>query len=133
MAGAITRASGSVPYFASASVIPATAPGTPEARCPSWLRPGGLPLASTYMLRGAAVGEVDDHEAAAADVAGDRVGHGEREPDRDRGVDRVPAGLEDLDARLARQPAVARDHRVLAEGRRLAGAEAPAGGEGGRA
>src|SRR5690606_41092753 len=34
---------------------------------------------------GAAVREADDHEAAAADVAGARVSDAEREADRDRG------------------------------------------------
>ena len=46
--------------------------------------------------RVAAVGEVHHHEAAAADVAGARIRHREREADRDRGVDRVAARPQDL-------------------------------------
>ena len=37
------------------------------------------------------VGEVDHHVAAAADVAGARIGHRQREAGRDRGIDRVAA------------------------------------------
>ncbi len=36
-------------------------------------------------------GEMDHHEAAAADIAGARIGHRQREADRDRGIDRVAA------------------------------------------
>jgi hypothetical protein len=38
-----------------------------------------------------AVGEANQHVAAAADVAGVGMRHGHRETDRDRGVDRVAA------------------------------------------
>ena len=61
--------------------------------------------------------EMHQHEAAAADIAGLRMRDGEREADRDRGVDRVAACLQDLDADargvllLRRHHAVARDAR----------------------
>ena len=45
-----------------------------------------------------ALGEMDHHEAAAADVAGARIGHRHGEADRDRGIDRVAAALEHLGA-----------------------------------
>ena len=63
-------------------------------------------------------GEMDQHEAAAADVAGARIGDREREADRDRGVDRVAAALQNVDAdargaRLLRHHhAVLRRHRA---------------------
>ena len=38
-----------------------------------------------------ALGGMDHHEAAAADIAGARIGHGQRKAGRDRGVDRVAA------------------------------------------
>ena len=47
---------------------------------------------------GASVGEADEHEAAAADVAGGGVGDGEGEADGDGGVDGIAAGVENLDA-----------------------------------
>src|SRR5262249_14367136 len=43
---------------------------------------------------------VDDHEAAAADVAGRGVGDGQREGCGDRGIDGVAAFFQDLDAYL---------------------------------
>ena len=45
---------------------------------------------------GAAVGEADQHEAAAADVARAGMGDGERESHRDRRIDGVAAVLENL-------------------------------------
>src|SRR6185437_1156496 len=45
-----------------------------------------------------ALGEMDDHETAAADVAGARIGDREREADRDRRVDGIAATVENLDA-----------------------------------
>ena len=43
-------------------------------------------------------GEMDHHEAAAADIAGARIGDRERKAGRDRGIDRIAAAFEDLDA-----------------------------------
>ena len=48
----------------------------------------------------AVLGVVDDHEAAAADAARERLGDAEHAGRRDRGVDRVAAGAEDVDRRL---------------------------------
>ncbi len=49
---------------------------------------------------------MNDHKAAAADIAGARIGHGQREADRDRGVDRIAALLQNAGA----DP---RGHRLL--------------------
>ena len=43
-------------------------------------------------------GEVDDHEAASADAGDQRLGHAEHRVGGDRGIDRVAALTEDLDA-----------------------------------
>ena len=51
-------------------------------------------------------GAMNDHKAAAADIAGARIGHGQREADRDRGVDRIAALLQNVGA----DP---RGHRLL--------------------
>ena len=56
---------------------------------------------------------MDHHEAAAADIAGARIGDGEREADGDRGIDRVAAAVEDLDAD-ARGAAFLRHHHAVA-------------------
>ena len=64
-----------------------------------------------------ALGEMDQHEAAAADVAGARIGHRHREADRDRGIDRVAAALEHLDAD-ARRARLLRHHHAVARGDR---------------
>ncbi len=55
----------------------------------------------------AAVGAVDHHEAAAAEIAGARIAHRERKTDRDRGIHRIAALLQNVDAdpRRARLPA----------------------------
>jgi len=61
---------------------------------------------------------MDHHIAAAADIAGARIGHRQREPGRDRRIDRVAALLQHFDAdagraRLLRHHhAVARDHAL---------------------
>ena len=52
---------------------------------------GGRGLAIVDRDRLVARGEMHQHEAAAADIAGLRMRHGEREADRDRGIDRVAA------------------------------------------
>ncbi|ABA53282.1 hypothetical protein BURPS1710b_A0298 [Burkholderia pseudomallei 1710b] len=56
---------------------------------------------------------VDGHEAAAADVARLRIGDGEREGDRDRGVDRVAALPEDLLGRVGAVLVGDRDGRAV--------------------
>ena len=71
------------------------------------------------IVDGAIVGrslrEMDHHEAAAADIAGARIGHRQRETDRDRGIDRIAAALKNFNADaggallLRHHHAVARD------------------------
>ena len=56
IAGSMTRDSGIVPNFASASAMPATEPGTPDARWPYTLLLVSFPFASRYMSRVAASG-----------------------------------------------------------------------------
>ena len=128
MAGAITRARGSVPCFSSSASRPATLPGTPDARCPTSDASVGLPSAPMNMSREAAAGagltvverggravcEAQHGVAAAADVAGLGIRDREGEPDGHRGVHRVAAGLEDLDAGLGGERAVGRHHPVSA-------------------
>ena len=69
---------------------------------------------------GASVGQADQHEAAAADVAGGGMRHRQREADRDRRVDRVAAGFEDLEPRFG-GVAFARDHHAVPRAHRLRG------------
>ena len=59
-----------------------------------------------------AAGAVDHHEAAAADIAGARIGHRQREADRDRGVDRVAALLQDVDADAGGERLLRHHHAV---------------------
>src|SRR5581483_8979654 len=47
---------------------------------------------------GLAVGETDQHEAAAADVSGVGMRDGERKSDGDRSVDRIASVFQDLNA-----------------------------------
>jgi hypothetical protein len=63
---------------------------------------------------------VDHHEAAAAEVARAGQGHGEREPHRYGGVDRIAAGLQDRDADLRGARLLRRDHAVSTEHRQQA-------------
>ena len=53
------------------------------------------------------------HEAAAADIAGLRMRDGEREADRDCGIDRVSARLQNFSAHTGRALLLARHHAVL--------------------
>ena len=59
-----------------------------------------------------AVGAVNHHEAAAADIAGARIGHSHREADRDRGIDRVAAALQNIDADPRGQRLLRHHHAV---------------------
>ena len=70
------------------------------------------------------IGAMDQHEAAAADVARARQGDGEREADRDRRIDGVAAALEHV------QPD-ARRRRLLAHDHPMPGDDRASGGEGG--
>ena len=56
--------------------------------------------------------DVDEHEAAAAEIAGLRQRHREREADRDRRIDGVAAALQDIDADIGRERLLARHHPV---------------------
>ena len=62
-----------------------------------------------------AVGEMDHHEAAAADIAGARIGDRERKADRHRGIDRVAAAVEDLDADAGGALLLRHHHAVVGE------------------
>ena len=62
----------------------------------------------------AALGVMDDHEAAAADIAGVRQHHRQGEADGHRRIDRIAAAPEDVDADLGRQPVFGGHHPVLA-------------------
>ena len=65
-----------------------------------------------------AAGEVDDHEAAAADITGARIGDGQRKADRHRGIDGVAAAVEDLDADAGGARLLRHHHAVVREDRR---------------
>ena len=112
MDGAINRARGIVPYFSRAYSSPDTVPGTATARCPRVLRSGiTLPAASRNIAGGgcerrglakvdeglAAVGELQRHEAPAAEIARRRIDDRERITHRDRGVDRIAAAAQYID------------------------------------
>ena len=62
---------------------------------------------------------MDDHEAAAADIAGAGIGHGQCEADGDCGVDRVAAAVEDLDADARGALFLRHHHAVVREDRLL--------------
>ena len=77
-----------------------------------------------------AVGELQRHEAAAAEVAGGRVHHRQRVADRDRGVDRVAAFPQHLDTSLGGEMLGRHDHAVLRGHRRRRGRGGLAAGAG---
>ena len=58
---------------------------------------------------------MDDHESAAADIAGARIGHGHGEPGRDRRVDRIAAALQNVGAD-ARGNRLLRHHHAVSGG-----------------
>ena len=55
---------------------------------------------------------MDQHEAAAADIAGARQGDGERKADRDRRIDGVAAALQDVEPDPRRLRLLGHDHAV---------------------
>ena len=61
--------------------------------------------------------EADQHEAAAAEIAGARQRHGERKSDRDRRIDGVAAAPQDVDADPRRFAFLRNDHAVLRQNR----------------
>ena len=89
---------------------------------------GGLAVVDGDVPAGA--GEVDHHVAAAADIAGARIGDGERKAGRDRGVDRVAALLQHLDAD-AGGARLLRHHHAVARGRLRRGGRRRRGAQGG--
>ena len=60
-----------------------------------------------------AIRRVDDHEAAAADVSGARIGHRHRKAGRDRGIDRIAATPQDIGADLRRDLLLRHHHAVF--------------------
>jgi hypothetical protein len=60
-----------------------------------------------------AAGLADDHEPAAPDVPGERKRDGEGEVDRDRGVDRVAAAAQNVEADLNGVGLGGDDHRAV--------------------
>ncbi len=63
------------------------------------------------------VGEMNHHEAAAADIARARIGHGHREAGGDRRVDGVAALPHDLGADARRNLLLRHDHAMFGKGR----------------
>ena len=66
----------------------------------------------------ARLAEVNDHEAAAADIAGARVSHRKRKADRNRRVDRVAAAIQNFNPDTG-SALLLRDHHAVAGGDRL--------------
>jgi len=65
------------------------------------------------------VGGVDQHKAAAADIAATRIDNGERVADSDRGINGIAAGPQDLQPGFARLMLRRNHHAALAfRGRR---------------
>ena len=62
-----------------------------------------------------APGERNQHEAAAAEIAGLRMRDSERETDGNRGIDRVAAGLQDIGANLSGDFLLRGDHAVFCD------------------
>jgi hypothetical protein len=58
------------------------------------------------------IGKLDGHEAAAAEIAGGRIDHGERISDRDRSIDGIAATLENVDPDIGRK-VLCRDHHAM--------------------
>ena len=56
---------------------------------------------------------MDHHEAAAADIAGARIGHGQRKAGRDRRIDRIAALPQEVGADLGRDLLLRHHHAVF--------------------
>jgi hypothetical protein len=67
----------------------------------------------------ARLGDVDEHEAAAADIAGPRQGHSECEADCHRRINRVAAALQEIDADAGRLRLLRCHHAVLGDDRQV--------------
>ena len=65
-----------------------------------------------YFASFVALGRMDHHEAAAADISGARIGDGHRKAGRDRGVDGVAALPQNVGADFCRE-SLLRDHHAV--------------------
>ena len=117
------------PYFSSASARPATVPGTPMPSAESRdFALSGLPSAPRKMSRVVArrrglaiidrdvlvaLGRMDHHEAAAADVSRARIGHGHRKTGGDRRIDRIAATPQHVGADPRRDLLLRHHHAVF--------------------
>ena len=70
------------------------------------------------------IGAMNQHEAAAAEVAGARKRDGEREADRDRRIDGVAAALQDVQPDARGRRLLADDHAMLGDDRTRGGERA---------
>ena len=114
------------PYRASAVVSPATDPGTPEAEMSDLALVGEMTLrVEEHVASGRerrdlaivererpAIAQPNEHVAAAAQVTGLRVRYCEREARGDGRVHRIAALAQDRETGVARERAVARNHRM---------------------
>ena len=83
-----------------------------------WRRGGGGGLAIVDRHVAVVFGKMDHHEAAAAEIAGARIGDREREADRHRRVDRVAAAIENFDADAGGAALLRHHHAAVGEDRR---------------
>ena len=142
IAGPINAARVIVPYFFRAYSKPDTVPGTPTASQPivrqafddvSVLVEVHVPARRTRGLLSkieeglSSIGKPDRHEAAAAQIAGGRIDHGQGISHRDSRIDRTAAALENVDTDLGRK-VLCGDHHAL-----FGGHGPRRGGIGGRA
>ena len=72
------------------------------------------------MKRSASVGQADQHEATAADIARERVRHRQRQSHRDRGIDGIAAVFQYLQAGFGGVAFVG-DHHAVPRAHRLRG------------
>jgi hypothetical protein len=111
------------PYFSSASVFARCRAPMPSAGCRACgvgavsqkhvacgCRRRGLAIIDRDVF--IALGRVNHHEAAAADVAGARISDGQRKAGGDRGIDGIAAFLENIGADLRSEPFL-RDHHAV--------------------
>ena len=118
------------PYFRRASDRPATVPGTPAARpvsrdfsataSPVSLRKtsrAGIVRRGFTVVDGDGLlllGEMDEHETAAAEISRAWQRNRKGKPDCDRRIDRIAAAPENIDADFRRGSFLRRHHAVLA-------------------
>jgi hypothetical protein len=102
---------------------PATVPGTPMPSAESRdLVGSGLPSGPRKISGVVAAGDVlaalrrmDDHEAAAADVAGARIRHGQGKTGCHRSIDRIAAAPQHVGADACRDFLLRNHHAVLGD------------------